>query len=175
MSFYWNKIGRESWGGNIGDDWKKILGAKRGDEDAREIRYPSLWRHFRLYRMYLHFTSLLKFLSLNQNAVSENCVLLRWQGLNLRKVLKKTFSRLKRQNKTTATTRNTKSDKRRPLSIIYIITNIPTKGDLRLLRYDQKFTIHIFRSDINCFFVQSTTPRLTFFAYIYSVRKFFFW
>ena len=162
MSFYWNKIGRESWGGNIGDDWKKIPGAKRLDEDAREIRYPSLRRHFRLYRMY------------NQNAVSENCVLLRWQGLNLRKVLKKTFSKLKRQNKTTATTRNTKSDKRRPLSIIYIITNIPTKGDLRLLRYDQKFTIHIFRSDINCFFVQSTTPRLTF-SHIYIRSVSFFW
>ena len=40
---------------------KKIPGAKRLDEDAREIRYPSLRRHFRLYRMYLHFTSLLKF------------------------------------------------------------------------------------------------------------------
>ena len=73
-------------------------------------------------------------------------------GSECQKGFEKTFSKLKRQSKTTATTKNTKSEKRRPLSIIYIITNIPTKSDLRLLRYDQKFTIHMFQSDNNCFF-----------------------
>ena len=94
-------------------------------------------------------------------------------GSECQKGFEKTFSKLKRQSKTTATTKNTKSEKRRPLSIIYIITNIPTKSDLRLLRYDQKFTIHMFQSDNNCFFsIYNSTSY--FFAYIYSVRKCFF-
>lgn len=94
-------------------------------------------------------------------------------GSECQKGFEKTFSKLKRQSKTTATTKNTKSEKRRPLSIIYIITNIPTKSDLRLLRYDQKFTIHMFQSDNNCFSFQSTTPRLTFsHIYIRSVSVF---
>ena len=89
-------------------------------------------------------------------------------GSECQKGFEKTFSKLKRQSKTTATTKNTKSEKRRPLSIIYIITNIPAKSDLRLLRYDQKFTIHMFQSDNNCFFFNLQLHVLLFRIYIFD-------
>lgn len=95
-------------------------------------------------------------------------------GSECQKGFEKTFSKLKRQSKTTATAKNTKSEKRRPLSIIYIITNIPTKSDLRLLRYDQKFTIHMFQSDNNCFFFNLQLHVLLFRIYIYIRSVIFF-